>query len=135
MRKGSVITKNDSITVLPILPRTLWELVKLSQQKEPDLKRLKALLLEDVGLCAKALNEINSIENLKEPVKSFNQALETIDFEHFLIKGLSSPLYDLKNLEEVAWHNKFNQRSVISALACKFIGEEIAYPDLEELYL
>jgi HD-like signal output (HDOD) protein len=135
MRKGSVITKNDSITVLPILPRTLWELVKLSQQKEPDLKRLKALLLEDVGLCAKALNEINSIENLKEPVKSFNQALETIDFEHFLIKGLSSPLYDLKNSEEAAWHTKFNQRSVISALACKFIGGEIAYPDLEELYL
>ena len=135
MRKEGFIIKSDSITVLPILPQTLWELVKLSQQKEPDLKRLKALLFEDVGLCAKALNEINSIEDLKEPVKSFNQALETIDLEQFLIKALSSTLYDLKNLEEVAWHTKFNQRSVISALACKFIGEEIAYPDLEELYL
>ena len=135
MRKEDVIIKSDSITVLPILPQTLWELVKLSQQKELDLKRLKALLFEDVGLCAKALNEINSIEDIKEPVKSFNQALETIDLEHFLIKALSSTLYDLKNLEEVAWHTKFNQRSVISALACKFIGEEIAYPDLEELYL
>jgi HD-like signal output (HDOD) protein len=135
MRKGSVITKNDSITVLPILPRTLWELVKLFRQKEPDLKILKALLLEDVGLCAKALNEINSFEDLKEPVKSLDQALETVDLEHFLIKGLSSPVYGLKNSEEVAWHSKFNQRSIISALACKFIGREIAYPDLEELYL
>ncbi|MCJ7498013.1 MAG: HDOD domain-containing protein, partial [candidate division Zixibacteria bacterium] len=135
MRKEDVIIASDSITGLPILPQTLWELVKLSQQKEPDLERLKALLFEDVGLCAKALNEVNSIEDIKEPVKSFNQALETIDLEHFLIKTLSSPLYDLKNSEEIVWHNRFNQSSVVSALACKLIGEEISYPDLDELYL
>ncbi|MDP2959839.1 MAG: hypothetical protein Q8N71_00315, partial [candidate division Zixibacteria bacterium] len=74
MRKEDVILTSDSITVLPILPQTLWELVKLSQQKEPDLKRLKALLFEDVGLCAKVLGEINSIEDKFEPVNSFDQA-------------------------------------------------------------
>jgi HD-like signal output (HDOD) protein len=135
MRKEDVIIASDSITGLPILPQTLWELVKLYQQKVTDFQKLKALLFGDVGLCAKVLGEINSIEDKQEPVNSFDQALKALDLEQFLIKALSSPLYDLKNSEEIVWHNRFNQSSVVSALACKFIGEEISYPDLDELYL
>ncbi|MFH0931330.1 MAG: HDOD domain-containing protein [Candidatus Zixiibacteriota bacterium] len=135
MRKEDVILTSDSITGLPILPQTLWGLVKLYQQKVTDLQKLKALLFEDVGLCAKVLGEINSIEDKFEPVNSFDQALKALDLDRFLIKALSSPLYDLKNSEEIVWHNRFNQSSVVSALACKLIGEEISYPDLEELYL
>ena len=135
MRKEDVIIASDSITGLPILPQTLWELVKLYQQKVTDFQKLKALLFGDVGLCAKVLGEINSIEDKQEPVKSFDQALKALNLEQFLIKALSSPLYDLKNSEEIVWHNRFNQSSVVSALACKFIGEEISYPDLDELYL
>jgi len=135
MRKEDVIIASDSITGLPILPQTLWELVKLYQQKVTDFQKLKALLFGDVGLCAKVLGEINSIEDKQEPVNSFDQALKALNLEQFLIKALSSPLYDLKNSEEIVWHNRFNQSSVVSALACKFIGEEISYPDLDELYL
>ncbi|MDH4223571.1 MAG: HDOD domain-containing protein, partial [candidate division Zixibacteria bacterium] len=72
--------------------------------------------------------------NIDEPVKSLDQGLESIEFEYFLIKALSSPFY-VQNSEEEVWYNRFNQRSVITALACRFIGEEITCPDLEELYL
>jgi len=134
MKKEELILRCDSIMGLPILYQTLGELVKLSRQKEPDLNKLKTLLFEDVGLCAKALNDINSIEDRKGPLSSFARGLEELDLEHFLIKGLSAPLYS-QNSKETVWLNRFNQRSVVTALACRFIGEEIAYPDLEELYL
>ncbi len=134
MKKEELDLKNDLIPNLPILPQSLWNLVKLYQKKELDRKKLKPLLFEDVCLCIKALSDINSIEDKKHPFDSFDQALESIDLDHFMIKSLSSPLYHL-NSEEIVWLSQFNQRSFVTGLACRFIGEEKAYPDLEELYL
>jgi HD-like signal output (HDOD) protein len=134
MKKEALILKHDSITSLPVLYQTFCELIKLSQQKEPDLNKLKTLLFEDVGLCVKALNDINSVEYREEPLKTFSQGLEELALERFLIKGFGSPFYK-QNSAETVWHNRFNQRSVVTALACRFMGEKIGYPDLEELYL
>ncbi len=134
MRTDKPILKKDSLTGLPILYHTFCELLKFSQQKKFDLDKLKSLLFEDTALGVKALNDMNSIEDGKEPVNTLNQGLESLDLEHFLIKALSSPFYS-QSSEERIWHNKFNQRSVVSALACWCIGEELGYPDLEELYL
>lgn len=134
MKKGELNLKNDLIPNLPILPQSFWNLVKLYQKKELDCKKLKPLLFEDVCLCIKALSDINSIEDKRHPFDSFDQALESIDLDHFMIKSLSSPLYHL-NSKEIVWLSQFNQRSLVTGLACWFIGEEKAYPDLEELYL
>src|SRR3990170_3138942 len=134
MKKEEFSLKNDLIGNLPILPQSLWNLVKLYQKEERDCKKLKPLLFEDVCLCIKALSEINSVEDKKRPFGSFDQALESLDLEHFMIKSLSSPLYHL-NSEEIVWLSQFNQRSFVTGLACRFIGEEKSYPDLEELYL
>jgi len=134
MKKEDLILRQGSFTGLPILFQTFCDLIKISQQKEPDLNDLKNLLFEDVGLCAKALNDINSAEYRKEPLNTFSQGLEGLELVNFLIKGLSSS-FSKPNSEEAVWHNRFNQRSVVTALACRFIGEEISYPDLEELYL
>lgn len=134
MKKEEFRLKNDLIGNLPILPQSFWNLVKLYQKKELDCKKLKLLLFEDVCLCIKALSEINSVEDKKHPFGSFDQALESLDLEHFMIKSLSSPLHHL-NSEETIWLNQFNQRSLVTGLACRFIGEEKGYPDLEELYL
>lgn len=134
MKKEEFSLKNDLIWNLPILPQSLWNLVKLYQKKELDCKKLKPLLFEDVCLCIKTLSEINSVEDRKHPFGSFDQALESLDLEHLLIRSLSSPLYHW-NSEEAVWLNQFSQRSLVTALACRFIGEEKGYPDLEELYL
>src|SRR3990170_3558542 len=134
MKKEEFSLKNDLIGNLPILPQSFWNLVKLYQKKELDCKKLKLLLFEDVCLCVKALSEINSVEDRKHPFGSFDQALESLDLEHFMIKSLSSPLHHL-NSEETIWLSQFNQRSLVTGLACRFIGEEKGCPDLEELYL
>jgi|GEM_PF-2595250 len=134
MKKEQLSLKNDLIPNLPILPQSFWNLVKLYQKKELDYKKLKPLILEDVCLCIKALSDINSIENKKHPFGSFDQALESLDLEHLLIRSLSSPLYHW-NSEEAVWLNQFSQRALVTALACRFIGEEKGRPDLEELYL
>ena len=134
MKKEQLSLKNDLIPNLPILPQSFWNLVKLYQKKELDYKKLKPLILEDVCLCIKALSDINSIENKKHPFGSFDQALESLDLEHLLIRSLSSPLYHW-NSEEAVWLNQFSQRSLVTALACRLIGEEKGRPDLEELYL
>jgi HD-like signal output (HDOD) protein len=134
MKKGELNLKNDLIPNLPILPQSFWNLVKLYQKKELDCKKLKPLLFEDVCLCIKALSDINSIEDKKHPFGSFDQALESLDLEHFLIRSLSSPLYHW-NSEEAVWLSQFNQRSLVTGLACRFIGEEKSCPDLEELHL
>jgi HD-like signal output (HDOD) protein len=134
MKNEELTLKNDLIANLPVLPQSFWSLVKLYQEKELDCQRLKPLLFEDVCLCIKALSEINSIEDRKHPFTSFDQALESLDLEHLLIRSLSSPLYH-RNFEETVWLNQFSQRSLITALACRFMGEEKGYPDLEELYL
>lgn len=134
MKKEELDLKNGLIPNLPILPQSLWNLVKLYQKEELDCKKLKPLLFEDVCLCIKALSEINSVEDKKHPFGSFDQALESLDLEYLLIRSLSSPLYHW-NSEEAVWLNQFSQRSLITALACRFMGEEKGYPDLEELYL
>jgi HD-like signal output (HDOD) protein len=134
MKKEELNLKNDLIPNLPILPQSLWNLVKLYQKKELDCRKLKHLLFEDVCLCIKALSDINSIEDEKHPFGSFDQALESLDLEHLLIRSLSSPLYHW-NSEEAVWLNQFSQRSLVTALACRFIGEEKGCFDLEELYL
>jgi len=134
MKKEEFSLKNDLIGNLPILPQSFWNLVKLYQKKELDCKKLKLLLFEDVCLSIKALSEINSVEDRKHPFVSFDQALESLDLEHLLIRSLSSPLYHW-NSEEAVWLNQFSQRSFVTALACRFIGEEKGCPDLEELYL
>lgn len=134
MKKEELIFRQCSFTGLPVLYQTLCELIKISEQKEPDLNNLKNLLFEDVGLCAKALNDINSAKDREEPLNTFSQGLEELELINFLIKGLSSS-FSKPSSEEAVWHNRFNQHSVLTALACRFIGEEISYPDLEELYL
>lgn len=134
MKKEEPALKNDLIANLPILPHSFWSLVQSYQKKELESERLKPLLFEDVCLCIKVLNEVNAAEDKKHPFSSFDQALESIDPEHLLIRGLSSPLCPW-NSEEGVWLNQFNLRSLVTALACKFIGQEKSYPDLDELYL
>jgi HD-like signal output (HDOD) protein len=134
MKKEELTLKSDLIANLPILPQSFWSLVKLYQEKQLDCRKLKLLLFEDVCLCIKALSVINSTEDRKRPFTSLDQALESLDLEHFLIRSLSSPLYNW-NSETSVWINQFSQRSLITALACRFMGEEKGYPDLEELYL
>lgn len=134
MKKENLIVKQDSITGLPILYQTYSELLKFSQQDKPDLNKLKNLLFEDVALCAKALSDINNQDDRKEQVITLDQGLKCLDLEHFLIKALSSP-FSYQNSEETIWYKRFNQRSVVSALACRYMGEEMGYQDLEELYL
>ncbi|HVP37096.1 MAG TPA: HDOD domain-containing protein [Terriglobales bacterium] len=134
MKKEDLTLKDDLIVNLPILPQSFRKLVKLHQVNEFDCKKLKPLIFEDVCLCIKALSEINAIEDKKQPFGSFDQALESLDLEHLLIKSLSSPLYQW-NSEETVWLKQFNQRSFVTGLTCRLIGEEKGYPDLEELYL
>ena len=134
MKKQDVNLNNDLVNSLPILCPTMRELVVLSQKEEIDLNKLKDLLFWDVGLCVKALKEINSIENRSKPIESLQQGLESLELEHFLFKALSSHLNKI-NSEDGVWYNRFNQHSVVTAMTCKMIGEELKYEDLEELYL
>ncbi len=134
MKKEQLNFKNDLIPNLPILHHSFWNLVKLYRENDLNCKRLKPLLLEDVCLCIKALDDLNSTGDEKKPFSSLDQALESLDLEHLLIRSLSAPLHPW-NSEEAIWLNQFNQRSIETALACRFIGEEKRYPDLEELYL
>ncbi len=131
----------DAIEVLhlPPAPQILLKFIHLSENDTATMPELAALLKQDPSLAARILTVSNSVAFLKgKPTHNLVKCLVNLGLRLsrtlaacLVVQNVFTPTSQGKRYE----YEGFWQHSLLVAELCRYIAEDIHYPDPEEAYL
>ncbi len=131
----------DSIEVLhlPPAPQILLKFIHLSENDAASMPELAALLKQDPALTARILTVSNSVAFLKgKPTHNLVKCLVNLGLRLsrtlaacLVVQNVFTPTIKQKRYE----YEGFWQHSLSVAELCRYIADDIHYPDPEEAYL
>ncbi|CAN5357686.1 hypothetical protein BH11PSE11_BH11PSE11_20040 [soil metagenome] len=135
----SIATRLRQCKTLPTLPAVAIRIIELANDPDVSLEQLSGLVGLDPALSAKLVKAANSaLYQSHRTSTNVRQAIEMLGTHASMLIVLSFSLAaSFKNCPGSGKHDRmaFWRRSVLSALACRAIGEKFGVAGLDDLFL
>ncbi len=122
---------------LPSLPAVASRLLTLIAEEDSSLTDIAELVSMDIGLSSKILKVVNSaFYGLPNPVGSISQAVSMLGSNAIQNLVLSCSFFNMKGHDETKFDfEKFWENSFARAVAAKFINQQLAAPESENIFV
>ncbi len=120
---------------VPSQPKIVHEIFQEINKEDPNATRIAQLISKDMGLSAKVLKIANSpFFNIKESVRSVDQALMVLGLKNFYNTVLSSTLRDSLNSRGVVSDHFWDHSMIVGTISAHIAKKTAAAPE-EEAYM
>lgn len=138
MEKLTLIEIAESINRIPVLPKTLTNVINLLNEPSPEIKKIEKEIMKDQGLTAKLLKMSNSafyggrrsIDTVKDAtvLLGFN-SVETLVLSSYAKEFMNEALTGYSYKKEDLWNYSFSSAIIAKKIAkkVKFENPDVAY--------